>query len=134
MNILRVFLLALWSPLLIAQEQLEFVAPDTIPKGGIIVLDPGLSLGKPTLLMPTWLEPGAAPGPPPIFAGSSRPAVPTQFAAWSLEPKVDLTASLRLQRASDSDLRILYSVLGAVQAGGVAYLAYRHVKKYGFWK
>jgi len=25
-------------------------------------------------------------------------------------------------------------VLGTVQAGAVAYMAYRYVKKYGFWK
>ena len=46
----------------------------------------------------------------------------------------DLTAAWRLQRAREEKNSALYTVLGTVQLGGVAYLAYRHVKKYGFFK
>ncbi len=46
----------------------------------------------------------------------------------------DLTAAWRLQLAREERNSTLYTVLGTVQLGGVAYLAYRHVKKYGLFK
>ena len=46
----------------------------------------------------------------------------------------DLTAAWRLQRAREEKNSTLYTVLGTVQLGGIAYLAYRHVTKYGFFK
>ena len=46
----------------------------------------------------------------------------------------DLTAAWRLQRAREEKNSTLYTVLGTVQLGGMAYLAYRHIAKYGFFK
>lgn len=44
------------------------------------------------------------------------------------------TAPLYQQYLRDSEFDMMRYVLGAVQAGAVGYMAYRHIKKYGFWK
>jgi len=44
------------------------------------------------------------------------------------------TAPLYQQYLRDSEFDMVRYVLGAVQAGAVGYMAYRHIKKYGFWK
>ena len=44
------------------------------------------------------------------------------------------TAPLYQQYLRDSEFDMVRYVLGTVQAGAVAYMAYRHIKKYGFWK
>jgi hypothetical protein len=125
MKTLKILLLvAVCSPALFGQQQPEISTPDTMRTEGIVLLDPGVALAP-------WLEPGATLGHPSFLHSNARPGVPPLFVGTGFEPKIDLTAPLRLQRRKDEGLQLLYSVLGAVQAGGVAYLAYRHVKKYG---
>jgi hypothetical protein len=46
---------------------------------------------------------------------------------------IDLAAPWKLQLARESEHKLMYQVLGAIEAGGVAYLAYEHIRKYG-WK
>lgn len=42
--------------------------------------------------------------------------------------------TLRQQYAATQDLKLLKQILGTVQVGAVGYLAYLHLKKYGFLK
>jgi hypothetical protein len=51
-----------------------------------------------------------------------------------LEEKVDLILPLRLQMEKESRLRPLQSVLRTLQKAGAAYIAYRHITKYGLLK
>jgi hypothetical protein len=44
------------------------------------------------------------------------------------------TAPLYEQYLQDSEFDMVRYILGTVQAGAVGYMAYRHIKKYGFWK
>jgi len=44
------------------------------------------------------------------------------------------TAPLYQQYMKDSEFDMVKYILGTVQTGAVAYMAYRHIKKYGFWK
>jgi len=44
------------------------------------------------------------------------------------------TVSLYQQYLKDSEFDMVRYVLGTIQTGAVAYMAYRHIKKYGFWK
>lgn len=44
------------------------------------------------------------------------------------------TSTLYQHYLRDSEFDMVRYVLGAVQAGAVGYMAYRHIKKYGFWK
>lgn len=44
------------------------------------------------------------------------------------------TSTLHQQYLRDSEYDMVRTILGTVQAGAVGYMAYRHIKKYGFWK
>ena len=46
----------------------------------------------------------------------------------------DMTRPLYQKYLEDSKFNPFRYALGMMQAGAVSYLAYKHVKKYGFWK
>ena len=53
----------------------------------------------------------------------------------TFQPKMkfdDMTSSLYQKYLEDSKFNPVRYVLGAMQTGAVAYLAYKHIKKYGF--
>ena len=106
---------------------------DTVAIGRIILLDPGISLGGPRLLIPPSLLEGSEFLLLPFFSSRDYSGAPQFFAGWQ-DQKLDLMAPLRLQMAREEKLKTLNAVLGTVQLGGVMYLAYKHVKKYGFLK
>ena len=56
---------------------------------------------------------------------------PFRPGSWMLETKSDLLSPWKLQLRSQEKYQIWQSILGSVQAGGVAYLMYLHIKKYG---
>jgi hypothetical protein len=107
-------------------QQQPAVAPaDTARTSGVIILDLGLSTGKSSLLLPPALRCEESPEDTSIFAFWKKTAVRPPLLAGMLEPKADLTATLRAQWSKDSQLQTLRTVLGTVQLGGAAYLAYR---------
>jgi len=50
------------------------------------------------------------------------------------EVSTHFTSPLYQQYLKDSEFNMVRYMLGTVQTGAVAYMAYRHIKKYGFWK
>lgn len=52
----------------------------------------------------------------------------------SNEFNTHFTSPLYQQYLEDSKFDMVRYILGAAQASAVAYMAYMHVKKYGFWK
>ena len=50
------------------------------------------------------------------------------------EINTHFTSPLYQQYLKDSEFDMVRYILGTVQAGAVGYMAYRHIKKYGFWK
>jgi hypothetical protein len=52
----------------------------------------------------------------------------------SKEVNTHFTSSLYEQYLRDSEFNMVSYVLGIAQTSAVAYMAYRHIKKYGFWK
>ncbi|MCW8810223.1 MAG: hypothetical protein OQK64_04625 [Ignavibacteriaceae bacterium] len=52
----------------------------------------------------------------------------------SNEINTHFTSPLFQQYLKDSEFDMFRTILGAVQASAVAYMAYLHIKKYGFWK
>jgi len=50
------------------------------------------------------------------------------------EVNTHFTSTLYQQYLRDSEFDMIRTILGTVQAGAVVYMAYRHIKKYGFWK
>jgi|WetSurMetagenome_2_1015567.scaffolds.fasta_scaffold13070_5 hypothetical protein len=107
------------------QQQPAVSPADTARTSGVIILDPGLSTGKSSLLLPPSLRYQEFPEDTSIFAFWKKTAVRPPLLAGMLEPKADLTATLRAQWSKDSQLQTLRTVLGTVQLGGAAYLAYR---------
>ncbi len=116
-----------------AQRHQDAVPSDTVRPERIVLLDPGLSLGRATFLFP------AATGSvlpfhdfalsvPQLDPGRAGP-----FVGSYLEPRADLMSPLRLQMQKEK-LSSFQTALGAVQLGAVGYLAYRHIKKYGLFR
>ena len=52
----------------------------------------------------------------------------------SNEINTHFTSPLYQKYLKDSEFDMFRYILGAAQASAVAYMAYRHIKKYGFWK
>jgi len=48
-----------------------------------------------------------------------------------IEQNLDVSEIWKIGKLKEDELKTLRSILGSVQLGGVAYLAYKHVKKYG---
>ncbi len=50
------------------------------------------------------------------------------------DKRADFSWQMGFTRKNDDPLEALRMMLGAVEAGGASYLAYRHISKYGFLK
>jgi hypothetical protein len=102
-------------------------------EGRIIILDPGLSLGRASFLYPPTLG-SELPfqNPSMVFPGDEFGIVPP-FLGGVYQPRMNLISPLPplLSKQEMSPLQIM---LGAVQTGAVGYMAYRHIKKYGLFR
>lgn len=107
------------------QQQSAVSPADTTRTTGVVILDPGLSTGKAIVLFPPALQFEESAEETSIFALWKKTSVRPPLLAGMLEPKADLTATLRAQWSKDNQLSTLRTVLGTVQIGGAAYLAYR---------
>ena len=114
-----------------SQQRSDTQAKDTSSTNKVILVDPGISLGRATLLLPPSLQDNAMPGIPPFLPTGPTPGVPPPFLGGMIDQKADLTSPLRLQMEREAKLRPLWMVLGTVQVGGAAYAAYRYIKKHG---
>ncbi len=54
-----------------------------------------------------------------------------QTISWKSPERIDLVSPWQYELTKQEELRTLRTILGTVQLGGVAYLAYRHIKKHG---
>ena len=97
----------------------------------VTLIDPGLALGKPTLLLPPslLLDSKVMDSFSADFREDS--ALSPLLLGGSAEKRLDLLIPYRLQMESEARLRPLQTLLGTVQIGGAAYLAYRYLKKHG---
>ena len=48
-----------------------------------------------------------------------------------IEQNLDVSEIWKIGALKEEELKTLRAILGSVQLGGVAYLAYKHIKKYG---
>lgn len=74
---------------------------------------------EPTEVFAKYFGPAAMPGTP-------------QF-DWTLQNEIDLIQPWKLNLAEQEKYSAVKISLGAAATGGALYLAYRHIKKYGFW-
>ena len=127
------FLIITYALVANAQRHPGVVLADSAQSNRIILLDPGLSLGRAMFLFPT------APGSELPFRDLSLaspgwdwgPVGP--FIGGVIEPRADLMSPLRLQMEKEK-LSPFQTALGAIQVGAVGYMAYKHIKKYGLFR
>ena len=110
-----------------AQVGMQSSLKDTSDRA-IRLIDPGISTGRPTFMLPPSLDiiPEDMPGLIPHDLAGPFPLLPI-----STGQKIDLISPFRLQMARENESRTWRTILGSVQIGGVAYLVYRRIKKYG---
>ncbi len=109
------------------------VLADTAQANRIILLDPGLSLGRAVFLFPSTLGSELPFRDPSLTSpgGDWGPVGP--FIGGVMEPRADLMSPLRLQMKNEK-LSPFQTALGAIQIGAVGYMAYKHIKKYGLFR
>lgn len=52
---------------------------------------------------------------------------------WTLQSEIDLIQPWKLNLAQQQKYSTVNIVFGGAATGGALYLAYKHIKKYGFW-
>ncbi len=110
-----------------AQPPARGDSPDTGSVNRVVLLDPGLSLGRAVFLFPSF------PGSELSFQGPSLTFPGGPFIGGFLEPRADLMSPLRLQMEKEK-MSPFQMALGTIQIGAVGYMAYRHIKKYGLFR
>lgn len=111
-----------------AQDTAEVRSADS---ARVMVLDPGLSLGKPLLLLPPALREERIFVVPPLIDRPASGLAGLPFVLPGGPQAPDLMAAYRIRREREQELSTLRSVLGTVQLGAVGYVAYLHFKKRG---
>jgi hypothetical protein len=115
------------TPFASGQEQ------DTVPVKDTSVnklrnFNSGYLFGTPSFSLPFSLR--IIPENAPYYLNQS-PVVSLQYSSWKLQQNLNLTPIWKLELAKQEEYKTLYTILGSIEAGGVAYLAYLHFKKYG---
>jgi hypothetical protein len=122
--------LVLCAAALQAQEQDTSSIRDTSRVRGFVIADPGIALRKAIILFPPSLQ---HDGRFESFQFLDTPSgMPPPLLNRVFTQKADLLSPYLLQLQQESQAGSLHVVLGAAGLGGAAYLAYRHIKKYGF--
>ena len=92
------------------------------------IFDSGLSIVSPPVLSNLSIR--TAPAFYPTLLQSPFTLGMQPF-SWKSPERIDLVSPWQFELTKQEELRTLRTILGTVQLGGVAYLAYRHIKKYG---
>ena len=122
---------ALWCGAIPALAQQASQTSDTVLTTGVVLLDPGIALGKPVLLFPPSYQPGSEILPA-RFVKPFAASPPLFLLGPPGSPKADLLSPYVLELRRSQKMNTFYTILGAMELGAVAYIAYRHVKKFGF--
>lgn len=131
MKTIGVLVLTLILMFVASGQQQSDVQPNDSAANRVVLVDPGISSGRVTLLLPRSLQSESIYGIPPLLFPAGTAGAQSPFLGGVIEQRADLISPLRLQMESADRLKTLRTVLGTVQFGGVVYLAYRHIKKYG---
>jgi hypothetical protein len=122
-----VLLMALCSAAFAAQGQDTSRTSDTSRSHNVLIIDPGVALGKPILLFPPFLEPD-------LKFSDTDIGIRGPFLQGGYTLKADLIPPSMLPKKQGAGLTMFYNVLGAAELGAAGYLAYRHIKKYGLFR
>jgi len=113
-----------------AQESAPRQVADSVELRSLVFSRPGFTLAHPALIeapelsgMPLMQE------YPTTYLGYALLSTPS-----SQETRPELTWQMTLSPQKRDPLQTIRMMVGAAEAGGAAYLAYKHIKKYGFLK
>jgi hypothetical protein len=84
--------------------------------------------GTPSLSLPLSLR--IIPENIPYYLNQPS-IVSLQYSSWKLQQNLSLAPIWKLELAKQEEYKTLRTILGSIEAGGVAYLTYLHFKKYG---
>ena len=109
------------------QEQKNVQQQDTLQK------KPQFYNFKLFLTQPTLLRPQSYKVPQESFSDFIHQSlsVPMPPFSWTYKTKLDLETSWKQELAKQEEYRTWRSILESIEMGGVAYLTYLHLKKYG---
>jgi hypothetical protein len=109
------------------QEQKIVPLKDTsVNRSG--TLNPEYLLKIPSFSLPLSLR--TIPDNTPYYLNQS-PVISLQSSSWKLQQNLNLSPIWKLELAKQEEYKTLRTILGSIEAGGVAYLTYLHFKKYG---
>lgn len=93
------------------------------------ILDPEYLTGAFSLSLPLSLR--IIPESNPYQFGQPS-LLSLQYGSQKLQQNLDLSSIWKREISKQEEYKTLRMVMGSIQAGGAAYLAYLHFKKYGF--
>jgi hypothetical protein len=110
-----------------AQVSHKTEAPDTS-----ITMIKNLNEDYSDIHLPEMFQPSLrfAPMYHPTLLQPSFPYAMQPF-TFKLQEKIDLTSPWQYELTNRAQMRTVYMILGSVQTGAVAYMAYRQLKKHG---
>ena len=131
MKIANMMLLVFLGAVVTTAQELNIIqSADTLFPKSLVFPGPQNSLGRPSLLPPLRLADVAITREFPTssfgIALLSEPPVP--------EKRAELYWQMGLTQKNEDPLEAMRMMLQAAEAGGAAYIAYRHMMKYGFLK
>ncbi len=134
MKTIAILAMILTLPLSAAAQVTGTRSGDTTRAQRLALPETDLWLSRPTLFGP----PSPVPDlprfdlPPQFLAHDFT--LPSTFAGGFVERRIDLMSPLVLQWKSEDKMRPFMIILGSLSAGGAAYIAYEHIRKYGLFK
>ena len=132
MKFLPTLILLLLISLLSAQTQHHQKSePQDTTLSLLRMTDPSVMLERPVFVLPLMFALAHAQDAPLPSLYQSFAGTPQSF-NWDHPSTIDLTAPLKLQLQDAEKDRPWKITLGAAELGGAAYIAYKHIKKYGF--
>ena len=116
------------------QSRSDSTGVDSLAERRIILVDPGISLGRPFFLLPPSINTDFSLFGSQLVLPGDAPLDRIPFTAGLGGSRVDLTLPLRLQLGEQKKWSAVTMTLSAAGAGAAAYMAYEHIKKYGLFK
>ncbi|MCX6121484.1 MAG: hypothetical protein NTX44_07675 [Ignavibacteriales bacterium] len=110
-----------------AQEQSKMEVRDTLVKKPLINQSLLRSFDA-DILLPSSLR--DVPEYVPLSLHQSITSLPTSLSG-QFQQQIDVVSPWKQELAKQNEFRMLKTLLGAVQAGGTAYLLYEHIRKFG---
>jgi hypothetical protein len=131
-NVGILFILLACAHIAAGQERLSLQPADTGSTTLNILTGEEIPRGHRTLFGPSFPGGRLTYGLPPLVFVSRYPTMISPLLGGTFQQKVDLVSPFRLQMERESRLGPFETMLISAEAAGAAYIAYRHIKKYGF--